>query len=302
MSYEYQKLLRQVLNTGRPKEDRTGTGTLSLFGERLRFNLRDGFPLLTTKSVSLRWIAEELFWMLSGSTNEGDLRAKGVDIWKEWATKEQCAKFGRKEGDLGPTYAKQWRRFGYQEFLKTYGPGNVPSMTITSDGVDQIAGALDLLRNNPSSRRILVSAWNPKEVTSVALPPCHTLFQFETYLNTSGGRVLSCHMYQRSADLFLGVPYNIASYALLTHMIAHVMGFEVGDLIVSFGDVHIYNNHIDQVKLQISRECRPKPTLNINYPLPVDGDDLTNLLRLSYGHLLLDDYDPHPKIAADVSV
>jgi len=268
---------------------------------------------LTTKKVSLRWVAEELFWMLSGSTNERDLRDKGVDIWKEWATKEQCAKFGRKEGDLGPVYGKQWRRFGYQEILKTYGPGCVPSMTITSDGVDQIAGALDLLRNNPTSRRIIVSAWDPKEATAVALPSCHTLFQFETHeatlhddANTGPyqATVLSCHMYQRSADLFLGVPYNIASYALLTHMFAHLFGFEVGDLIVSFGDVHIYNNHVDQAKLQLSREPRQKPVLNINYPLPIpaEGSDLTNLLRFSYGHLLLDDYDPHPKIAADVSV
>lgn len=288
MTTQYLDLLRRIQTEGTRHEDRTGTGTIRIFGHQMRFNLEEGFPLLTTKKLAFRWIAEELRWMLSGSTNEKDLAAKGVDIWAEWATAAQCAKFDREEGDLGPVYGHQWRNFG---------------ATLTADGsdyggVDQIAVILDLLENNPNSRRIILSGWNPRESSLVALPPCHTLTQFSVIEGK-----LSAQMYQRSADVFLGVPYNIASYALLVHMLAHVAGLGVGDFIHTFGDVHIYSNHHGQVEEQLSRAPRRLPHLGIRSDLTDTGDNaLHRLLGLRYGDLHLEGYDPHPKIVAPVSV
>lgn len=312
---EYMALLRLILDQGHDKGDRTGTGTLSLFGAQLRFDLREGFPLLTTKKLPMRWIAEELFWFLRGSTNEHELREKGVDIWKEWATEEQCARFGRDEGDLGPIYGWQWRSFGaiYRRVGQTdaeyYGARDVGAEV---EGVDQIANALDMLANSPDSRRIIVSGWNPKEATQVALPPCHTMFQFGTHeelmtdhQSAVTRRVLHCHMYQRSADVFLGVPFNIASYALLTRLFAHVLDYEVGDLIISFGDVHIYKNHVEQVKEQLSRKPRQSPELLLRGMRAVARPDvplIEQLLAIEYSDLELQNYNPHPKISAPVAV
>lgn len=286
---QYLELLRRIWNEGTPHDDRTGTGTIRIFGHQMRFNLEEGFPLLTTKKLAFRWIAEELFWMLSGSTNEKDLAARGVDIWAEWATAEQCAKFGRAEGDLGPVYGHQWRRFG---FGARYYDG------LLGEGVDQIEAIVDLLVNNPNSRRIILSGWNPAESNLVALPPCHTLTQFSVI----NGK-LSAQMYQRSADVFLGVPYNIASYALLVHMLAHVARLGVGEFIHVFGDVHIYLNHFDQVEEQLSRAPRRLPHLGIRSDLTVTGTNaLHRLLSLEYGDLNLEGYRPHPKINAPISV
>jgi thymidylate synthase len=262
----------------------------------MRFDLNEGFPLLTTKKLAFRWIAEELFWMLSGSTNEHELREKGIDIWKEWSTEEQCAKFGRPEGHLGPIYSHQWRRFG----ATCLGRSEDGREIYDDDGVDQIAAIISLLLNKPNSRRIILSGWNPKEATQVALPPCHTLTQFSVI----NGK-LNAQMYQRSADVFLGVSYNIASYALLTHMLAYVTGLGVGEFIHVFGDVHIYLNHLDQVEEQLTREPRPLPKLSINTGLEVVGntkDSLCHLLEIVYDDLKLEGYNPHPKIKAEVSV
>jgi len=330
MAQPYLDLLERIKNQGREKGDRTGNGTYSLFGAQLRFDLTKGFPLLTTKKLPFRWIAEELFWLLSGSTNEHELREKGVDIWKEWATEEQCAKYGREKGDLGPVYGWQWRNFGGAQHwhegeepdgsLIPSGPAphidaSNPAHRRESGGVDQIAVALDLLEKNPDSRRIIVTGWNPAEATQVALPPCHTFFQFETHteMRMVRGRlgdhpearpvpVLSCHMYMRSADVFLGVPFNIASYALLTHMFAHVLHYGVGDLIISFGDVHIYLNHLAQVEEQLSRKPHELPRLTIDHQMPADYPLLERLLDIKYEHLKLVGYKPHPKIAAKVAV
>lgn len=300
MSDQYLTLLDDLLTRSAPKGDRTGTGTLSRFGEQLHFALDDGFPLLTTKKLPFRWIAEELFWMLSGSTNEHDLSDRGVDIWKEWATAEQCARFGRKPGDLGPVYGHQWRNFGATRgeghpFDKRR-QGGAPS-GYNRDGHDQIANILATLRINPNSRRILLTGWNPKEADRVALPPCHTLVQF--YVRD---QMLSAQVYMRSADIFLGVPFNIASYALLTHMLAHVAGFAVGDLVVSFGDVHLYNNHVEQAALQLTRDPLLAPRLTINSAVPSDAYDIENLLAIQWEHLTLTGYEPYPTIKAEVSV
>ena len=294
MTTQYLDLLRRIQTEGTRHEDRTGTGTIRIFGHQMRFDLEEGFPILTTKKLAFRWIAEELFWMLRGSTNEKELAAKGIDIWAEWATAEQCAKFGREEGDLGPVYGHQWRRFG--EVKIEYGG----QRGIAQKGVDQIAAIVELLVNNPNSRRIILSGWNPRESNLVALPPCHTLTQFSVI----NGK-LSAQMYQRSADVFLGVPYNIASYALLVHMLAHVTGLGVGDFIHTFGDVHIYLNHREQVEEQLSREPRTLPGLLIETGLEVVGtplDSLHHLLEIDYRDLNLEGYDSHPKIAAPVSV
>jgi thymidylate synthase len=298
--YEYLQLLEDILDNGINKGDRTGTGTRSLFGRQIRFDLAEGFPLLTTKKLPFRWIAEELLWFLSGSTDEKDLRARGVDIWKEWATEEQCGRFGRREGDLGPVYGHQWRNFGATPEWGEDGAGG----DWEADGVDQIANAIGLLQNSPDSRRIIVSGWNPREATDVALPPCHTLFQFETHIDLLETRRLSCHMYQRSADVFLGVPWNVASYALLVHMFARVLDYQVGELIISFGDVHIYQNHIEQVHEQLLREASLSPTLTIpELPLPAsNATPLDQLLALRYEDLRLHDYNPQPKIAAPVAI
>ncbi len=277
----YLSLLSLVLEEGVQRDDRTGTGTRSLFGHQLRFDLSKGFPLLTTKKVHLKSIIHELLWFLSGETHVEPLKEKGVRIWNEWATAEQTARFGRKEGDLGPIYGHQWRNFGASQD---------ENRQFRNDGVDQIRNALDLIRNNPHSRRIIVSGWNPKEANQVALPPCHTLFQFYV----QNGK-LSCQLYQRSADIFLGVPFNIASYALLTMMMAQVCGLKPGDFVHSFGDVHLYNNHVEQAKLQLSREPRALPKMILN-------SEIHDLFSFTYEDFQLVDYNPHPRIRAKVSV
>jgi thymidylate synthase len=280
---QYHELLKTILGRGSEHSDRTGVGTISHFGHQMRFDLREGFPIVTTKRVPFRWVAEELFWFLSGDTNELNLRAKGVDIWKEWADLEHTSRFGREEGDLGPVYGYLWRSFG----------GHYPRR----DGVDQIARLVREIRHNPNSRRLVVTGWDPREADRVDLPPCHTLFQFKV----ERGRTLHCQLYQRSADAFLGVPFNISSYALLTHMLAHVCELDAGDLIHTFGDVHIYRNHLRQVEELLSREPRPLPRLEIR---DEDGmlRGLRGLLSFRYEHLDLVGYKPHGKIEAPVAV
>ena len=277
----YLDLLQKVLDDGIEREDRTGTGTRSLFGYQMRVDLREGFPLLTTKKVHLKSIIHELLWFVRGQTDVSDLQEVGVSIWDEWATAEQTARFGRKEGDLGPVYGHQWRNFGATEHEDgSYEP----------DGFDQLSYVLDQIRDKPNSRRLIVSGWNPREAGRVALPPCHTLFQFYV----SEGR-LSCQLYQRSADVFLGVPFNIASYALLNMMVASVSGLEPGDFIHTFGDVHLYSNHVEQARLQLSREPRPLPTMRID-------PSVKSLFDFRYGHFELQNYLPHPRIKAPVAV
>jgi len=291
---QYETFLRHVLENGVESDDRTGVGTISYFGGQIRFNLREGFPLITTKKVPFRWVAEELFWFVSGSTYEPELSAKGVDIWKEWATKEQCNRFGRKKGELGPVYGHQLRNFGAWHENNVDGEEMGDEAGVDGyypNGVDQLTGLVSSIINNPNSRRHVVSLWNPSEVDDVALPPCHTLFQVRVIRGA-----LSCHMYQRSADLFLGAPFNIASYALLTHLLAHVCGLGVGDLVISFGDAHVYKNHVDQVRLQLTREPRPYPSLSLVEDAP------TNIQCIEFEHLKLEGYDPHPAIKADVAI
>ena len=277
----YLDLLRKVLDEGVAREDRTGTGTRSLFGYQMRVDMREGFPLLTTKKVHLKSIIHELLWFVRGQTDVGHLQEVGVSIWDEWATAEQTAKFGRKEGDLGPVYGHQWRNFGATERQDG---------SYERDGVDQLSHVLDQIRDNPDSRRLIISGWNPSEAERVALPPCHTLFQFYV----CDGR-LSCQLYQRSADVFLGVPFNIASYALLTMMIASVSGLEPGDFVHTFGDVHLYSNHVDQARLQLSRRPRPLPTMFIDA-------SVETLFEFRHEHFQLKDYLPHPRIKAPVAV
>lgn len=278
---QYLDLLGEILHRGRERKDRTGTGTIGLFGHQMRFDLREGFPLLTTKRVYHRAIVHELLWFLRGETHVGPLHDAGVTIWDEWATAEQTARFGRKEGDLGPVYGHQWRNFGAT--LREDG-------TYASDGVDQLGRLLDQIRTNPSSRRLLVTGWNPREADLVALPPCHTLFQF----HVQDGE-LSCQLYQRSGDAFLGVPFNIASYALLTCMIAQVTGLRPGDLVHTFGDVHLYKNHLDQARLQLGRRPRDLPRLRLN-------PDVKDLFQFRFEDVAIEGYDPHPAIKAEVSV
>jgi thymidylate synthase len=277
----YLDLLDRILTEGSVRQDRTGTGTVGIFGHQMRFDLADGFPLLTTKKLHLRSIIHELLWFLSGETHVGPLQEKKVRIWNDWATAEQTARFGRKEGDLGPVYGHQWRNFGAT--LK-------PDGTYERDGVDQIQRALDTIRDNPYSRRILVTGWNPEESDQVALPPCHTIFQFYV----QDGR-LSCQLYQRSADVFLGVPFNIASYSLLLMMMAQVSGLKPGEFVHSFGDAHLYSDHLDQARLQLSREPRSRPTMTLN-------PDVDDLFAFRFEDFTLSDYDPHPHIKARVSV
>ena len=278
---QYLHLLDRILTEGKTREDRTGTGTRSVFGHQMRFDLRTGFPALTTKKVHLRSIIIELLWFLSGNTEVGWLQDRKVRIWNEWATAEQTARFGRQAGDLGPVYGHQWRNFGATMR---------PDGTYASDGIDQIQRLLDQLRRNPHSRRHIVTGWNPAEADQVALPPCHTLFQF--YVQDGE---LSCQLYQRSADVFLGVPFNIASYALLTCMIAHTTGLKPGDFVHTFGDAHLYLDHLDQARLQLTREPRPQPTLHLD-------PAVTDLFAFEYEHIELRGYDPHPHIKARVSV
>jgi thymidylate synthase len=247
----------------------------------MRFDLREGFPLLTTKRVYVRAIVHELLWFLRGETHVKPLHDAGVSIWDEWATAEQTARFGRPAGDLGPVYGHQWRNFGAT--LR-------PDGTYANDGVDQIARVVDQIRTSPNSRRLLVTGWNPKEADLVALPPCHTLFQ----LHVQDGE-LSCQLYQRSGDAFLGVPFNIASYALLTCMIAQVTGLAPGDFVHTFGDVHLYKNHLDQARLQLERAPRPPPRLRLN-------PDVHDLFQFRFEDVAFEGYDPHPAIKAEVSV
>ena len=280
---QYQELLKTVLARGVEHEDRTGVGTVSYFGYQTRYDLREGFPIVTTKRVPFRWVAEELFWFLSGDTNEATLRAAGVDIWKEWADLEHTSRFGREEGDLGPVYGYLWRSFG----------GNYPRR----DGVDQIARLVREIERNPNSRRLIVTGWDPRVADAVDLPPCHTLFQFKVERN----RVLHCQLYQRSADAFLGVPFNISSYALLTHMLAHACGLEVGEFVHTFGDLHVYKNHLAQVGELLSREPLALPRLEIRD----EGGrlrGLEGLLAFRYEHLNLVGYKSHGKIEAPVAV
>lgn len=291
---QYLDLLKDILENGTSKGDRTGTGTISVFGRQLRFDLQEGFPLITTKKVHLKSIIHELLWFLSGDTNVKYLQDNKVRIWNEWATEEQCAKFGRPEGDLGPVYGHQWTNFGathYRGYTSATADGlkEVPPW-YESDGINQIARAVDLLKTNPQSRRIIVTGWNPKECDQVALPPCHTLFQFYVLDNK-----LSCQLYQRSADVFLGVPFNIASYALLTMMMAQVCDLELGDYVHTFGDVHIYNDHVEQVKLQLTRELRSLPKMIIN-------PEVKDIFGFEYKDFKLEGYKPHPRIKAKVSV
>ena len=280
---QYHDLLKSILIYGKEHHDRTGVGTISHFGYQTRFDLREGFPIVTTKKVPFRWIAEELFWFLSGETNEATLREKGVDIWAEWADEEHTKRFGREPGDLGPVYGYLWRSFG----------GNYPER----DGVDQISHLVNEIMRNPNSRRLIVTGWDPRQADRVDLPPCHTLFQFKV----EGRNVLHCQLYQRSADAFLGVPFNISSYALLTHMLAHVCDLSVGEFIYTLGDYHIYLNHRAQVKELLSRKPLPLPQLEI-----VDEDKqlrgVEGLLSMRYHNLALRGYQSHGKIAASVAV
>ena len=277
----YLDLLQHVLTHGTEKGDRTGTGTLSHFGAQLRFDLADGFPLLTTKKVHFKSIVYELFWFLSGSTHVDYLQENNVRIWNEWATADQTARFNRPAGDLGPVYGHQWRN---------YGATKDENGIYNNDGIDQITQVVEQIKNNPNSRRLIVSGWNPGEAEQVALPPCHTLFQFFVADNK-----LSCQLYQRSADLFLGVPFNIASYALLTHMVAQVCGLEVGEFVWTGGDCHIYQNHREQVELQLTRELYTLPTLTLN-------PDVTDIFAFNYDDISVDGYESHPAIKAQVAV
>jgi thymidylate synthase len=262
---QYLDLMRHVRDNGIRKEDRTGTGTLSVFGHQMRFDLAAGFPLVTTKKCHLRSIIHELLWFLKGDTNIAYLHENNVTIWDEWADDN---------GDLGPVYGSQWRSWP------------------AADGrsIDQISQVVDQIRNNPDSRRIIVSAWNVGEIEHMALPPCHAFFQFYV----ADGR-LSCQLYQRSADIFLGVPFNIASYALLLLMIAQVTGLQAGDFVHTFGDAHLYLNHLEQTDLQLSREPRPLPVMAIN-------PDVTDLFAFRFEDFELQDYDPYPHIKAPVAV
>jgi len=262
---QYLDLMRHVMDTGTQKHDRTGTGTISVFGYQMRFNLQDGFPLVTTKKLHLKSIIHELIWFLSGNTNIAYLKENSVRIWDEWADAD---------GNLGPVYGYQWRSWP------------------TPDGghIDQISQVVNQIKNNPDSRRMIVSAWNVADVNQMALPPCHSLFQFYVL----DGK-LSCQLYQRSADIFLGVPFNIASYALLTMMMAQVCGLQYGDFIHTFGDAHIYNNHLEQAKLQLSRDPRPLPTMKIN-------PDVKDIFSFKYEDFTLENYDPYPHIKGVVAV
>ncbi|MBO7494660.1 MAG: thymidylate synthase [Bacteroidales bacterium] len=262
---QYLDLMRTILDEGHYKADRTGTGTYSIFGYQMRFDLQKGFPLLTTKKLHLRSIIYELLWFLRGDTNIQYLHDHNVTIWDEWADEN---------GDLGPVYGKQWRSWEAPD-------GRV---------IDQITSLIEQLKRNPDSRRLIVSAWNPADVDQMALPPCHTMFQF--YANDGQ---LSCQLYQRSADVFLGVPFNIASYALLTMMVAQVCGLKAKDFVHTFGDAHIYSNHVEQAKLQLSRDPRPLPQMRIN-------PEVKSIFDFQYEDFTLENYDPHPHIKADVAV
>ncbi|WGV58741.1 thymidylate synthase [Brevibacillus brevis] len=262
---QYLDLCQRILDEGVIKEDRTGTGTTSVFGHQMRFDLSEGFPMVTTKKLHMKSIIHELLWFLSGDTNVRYLQENGVRIWNEWADEN---------GDLGPVYGSQWRSFTGRD----------------GKTVDQIQWVIDEIKRNPDSRRLIVSAWNPAELDKMALPPCHLLFQFYV----ANGK-LSCQLYQRSGDTFLGVPFNIASYALLTHMVAHVTGLEVGDFVHTIGDAHLYLNHIEQVKLQLTRDPKPLPKLVLN-------PDVTSIFDFKYEDIEIVGYESHPHIKGEVAV
>ncbi len=262
---QYLDLLKHVMNTGVDKSDRTGTGTRSVFGYQMRFDLQEGFPLLTTKKLHTRSIFHELLWFLKGETNIAYLKENGVAIWDDWADEN---------GDLGPVYGSQWRKWE----------------SATGKKIDQITEVIEQIKNNPDSRRLIVSAWNVGEISQMKLPPCHAFFQFYV----ADGK-LSCQLYQRSADIFLGVPFNIASYAALTMMIAQVCDLKPGDFVHSFGDAHIYSNHFDQVNLQLSRASRPLPQLKLN-------PAIKNIFDFKFEDMLIENYDPHPHIKGAVAV
>ena len=262
---QYHDLLQRILREGTRKEDRTGTGTISIFGHQMRFDLSEGFPAVTTKKLHLRSIIHELLWFLKGDTNIAYLRENGVTIWDEWADEE---------GNLGPVYGAQWRSW----------------QTPDGESIDQIARVVEMIRTNPDSRRMIVSAWNPGEIDRMKLPPCHLLFQFYV----ADGR-LSCQLYQRSADVFLGVPFNIASYALLTEMIAQVTGLQPGDFVHTFGDAHIYLNHLDQVTTQLERTPLELPRLRLN-------PEIDSIFDFTYQDITLENYQSHPAIPAPVAV
>ncbi|MBY0086477.1 thymidylate synthase [Brevibacillus sp. M2.1A] len=262
---QYLDLCQRILDEGVTKEDRTGTGTTSVFGHQMRFDLSEGFPMVTTKKLHMKSIIHELLWFLSGDTNVRYLQENGVRIWNEWADEN---------GDLGPVYGSQWRSFTGRD----------------GKTVDQIQWVIDEIKRNPDSRRLIVSAWNPAELDKMALPPCHLLFQFYV----ANGK-LSCQLYQRSGDTFLGVPFNIASYALLTHMVAHVTGLEVGDFVHTIGDAHLYLNHIEQVKLQLTREPKPLPKLVLN-------PEVTSIFDFKYEDIEIVGYESHPHIKGEVAV
>ncbi|MDC0762070.1 thymidylate synthase [Brevibacillus sp. AG] len=262
---QYLDLCQRILDEGVTKEDRTGTGTTSVFGHQMRFDLSEGFPMVTTKKLHMKSIIHELLWFLSGDTNVRYLQENGVRIWNEWADEN---------GDLGPVYGSQWRSFAGRD----------------GKTVDQIQWVIDEIKRNPDSRRLIVSAWNPAELDKMALPPCHLLFQFYV----ANGK-LSCQLYQRSGDTFLGVPFNIASYALLTHMVAHVTGLEVGDFVHTIGDAHLYLNHIEQVKLQLTREPKPLPKLVLN-------PEVTSIFDFKYEDIEIVGYESHPHIKGEVAV
>lgn len=262
---QYHDLMRRILAEGVERPDRTGTGTLSVFGHQMRFDLADGFPLVTTKRVHVKSVVHELLWFLAGDTNARTLQANGVTIWDEWA---------RPEGELGPIYGRQWRAW------------QAPS----GETIDQLAEVVARIKADPHSRRLVVSAWNPADLAEMALPPCHVLFQFHV-----ADRRLSCQLYQRSGDVFLGVPFNIASYALLTHMVAHVTGLVPGEFVHTLGDAHLYLNHLDQARLQLEREPRPLPRLRL-------APEVRDLFAFRYEDIAIEDYDPHPAIKAPVAV
>ncbi|HEU4661990.1 MAG TPA: thymidylate synthase [Pseudolabrys sp.] len=262
---QYHDLMKRILSEGVEKRDRTGVGTRSIFGHQMRFELSQGFPLLTTKKLHLKSIVHELLWFLAGDTNVRYLQEHGVRIWDEWADER---------GDLGPIYGQQWRSWPAQD----------------GKAIDQIGNVVNMIRRNPDSRRLIVTAWNPADVDKMALPPCHCLFQFYV----ADGR-LSCQLYQRSADVFLGVPFNIASYALLTMMVAQVTGYEPGDFIHTFGDAHLYLNHLEQARQQLARTPRPLPTMRLN-PAAID------IFAFRFEDFTLENYDPHPHIKAEVAV
>lgn len=312
--HAYLKTMKRILNVGKRRGDRTGVGTYGIFAEQLRFNLTSEFPILTTKEVHWPSVVNELLWFISGRTDVQWLQERNVRIWNEWATEEQCAKFGRPAGQLGPIYGHQWRNFGATvagvDGSKTIiamakevgGPvtyshsdadGN--PLVYLNNGFDQLEWLVNEIKTNPESRRLILSGWNPKEANNVSLPPCHTLAQFYVSRDALNRRMLSCHLYQRSADYFLGVPFNIASYALLTHLIAHVCDMGVGEFVWTGGDVHLYSNHLAAVNHQLQRTPGVRPELKLD-------PSIRSLFDFKLEHIRLDGYSHQGKISAPVAV